>query len=152
VDGQLPCSDHYQHYDYYDDDDLNSQALAVEEEKMADVRSLTIDQGSTYELIISVVDANGAVVSLAGYSARGMIRKKRKDLAPTISFSCSIPTPTSGQVRATLTAAQTAGLTSGETKSDAASKYVYDFEVYKGDGTVYRIMEGSLIVSPEVTK
>lgn len=119
---------------------------------MADVRSLTIDQGSTYELIISVVDSSGAPVSLSGYTARGMIRKKRKDTVPVISFSCQITTPSNGQIKASLTAVQTTGLPAGESKSDAASKYVYDFEIYKVDGTVYRIMEGSLIVSPEVTR
>tara|TARA_R110002020_G_scaffold354217_1_gene566990 strand:- start:167 stop:580 length:414 start_codon:yes stop_codon:yes gene_type:complete len=46
-------------------------------------------------------------------------------------------------VKITITAAETAAI--------AAGKYVYDVENHNGSGVVERILEGSLIVKPEVT-
>ena len=40
----------------------------------------------------------------------------------------------------------------GESESDPESKYVYDIEWTKPDGTVDRIQEGVLILSREVTR
>jgi hypothetical protein len=60
------------------------------------------------------------------------------------TFACTVPSPATGQVILTLTAAQTGALKAG--------RYLYDIEMV--DTTTYRTrpVEGVVIVSPQITQ
>ena len=69
------------------------------------------------------------------------------------SFTVAIDSPpTDGKLTVSLSASETAAIPTGETITDAMSKYVYDIELVDGSGVVKRILDGYAYVSPEVTR
>ena len=79
---------------------------------------------------------------MAGYSARGQIRKSYTSSTATDFI---IAVDDSDTLSASLTAAQTGALKPG--------RYVYDIEILSGDATpiVTRVVEGQIDVTPRVT-
>ena len=109
---------------------------------MADKLNLLIDQGSTYSVNLEVKDANNDLVNLTGYSGAGQIRKQYTSNSAT-AFSISVYS--NGTVTAALSANQTANLVSG--------RYVYDIEIVHAIlGTVIRVVEGQVTVTPRATR
>jgi len=108
---------------------------------MATYSNLFIDQGSDFNFSVDLA-TEGASVNLAGYSARGQIRKSYTSSTAT-DFSITIND--SDTLSASLTAAQTGALKPG--------RYVYDIEILSGDATpiVTRVVEGQIDVTPRVT-
>lgn len=122
--------------------------------------ALTIEQGSTYDITLQLhqTDLASAVVDLTGYSARMQIRKTiTTGGAPEIDLLSStagaVPGSVAkivlggaaGTVRIFIPDAMTAAFTSWSTG-------VYDLELVRPDGTVARTIQGSVAVSPEVTR
>jgi len=107
---------------------------------------LRINQGETFQVAIPVLDANGAPVSLSGMTARGQIRTHAAD--PTVLHEWTLGN--SGiafdannvvlKVPATTSAAWT-------WRTGA-----YDVELTDGSGNVTRLVDGHVIVHPEVTR
>lgn len=109
---------------------------------MAAIQNLYIDQGTTYSLSITVSDQNGDIKDLTEYTAAAQMRKSYYSSGAT-SFTASISSPTDGEVTISLTATQTSALKAG--------RYVYDIEITSDEETL-RILEGIVVVNPEVTK
>jgi hypothetical protein len=86
-------------------------------------------QGSTFNrrLTYKIEDVP---VNLTGYSSRLQVREAHYATSTLVSL-------TSG---------------SGITLGGSAGNFVYDLEVQAANGTVDRLVEGSFIVSPEVTR
>ena len=107
---------------------------------MATYSNLFIDQGSDFNFSVDLA-TEGASVNLAGYSARGQIRKSYTSSTAT-DFIITIDD--SDTLSASLTAAQTGALKPG--------RYVYDIEILSGDATpiVTRVVEGQIDVTPRV--
>lgn len=107
-----------------------------------------IEQGATFDRTITYTDENGDVVDLTGYIARMQIRKNLKDsdflIELTVANSRIIITALTGTIRLLIDAADTADLDF----SDA----VYDLEIEGSDGTVTRLLQGSVELSKEVTR
>jgi len=113
---------------------------------MATVNNLVIDQGTTFSLTITVADVNGNEIDLTGYTLRAQMRKSYGANSST-SFTVTSETPETGELVMELTDAQTSALKAG--------RYVYDVEIEapEGDGgTVTRVLEGIVTVTPEVTR
>ena len=108
---------------------------------MATYSNLFIDQGSDFNFSVDLA-TEGASVNLAGYSARGQIRKSYTSSTAT-DFIITIDD--SDTLSASLTAIQTGALKPG--------RYVYDIEILSGDVTpiVTRVVEGQIDVTPRVT-
>jgi len=108
---------------------------------MATYSNLFIYQGSDFNFSVDLA-TEGASVNLAGYSARGQIRKSYTSSTAT-DFIITIDD--SDTLSASLTAAQTGALKPG--------RYVYDIEILSGDATpiVTRVVEGQIDVTPRVT-
>lgn len=116
---------------------------------------ITINQGSSFFLPVTVKKLDGTVYDLTSYAGgRGQIRKYHRSVDAVISFTVTILTPkTAGQLTIALTPAQTATIPSGEIPTDDRSTYCYDIEIYKtADSEVLRILEGNAYISPEVTR
>lgn len=106
---------------------------------MATKANLTIDQGSTFEVDVSINDENGDPLAVAGYTAAGQIRKSYAS-SNAVPFSIALA---DGNMSLRLTANQTSNIVAG--------RYVYDVELTKA-GTVTRIIEGLVTIRPEVTR
>jgi hypothetical protein len=121
--------------------------------------SINVEQGATFNLLITIKLSDGTLFDLtnwiiAGVSPRGQIRRrKRADDPPLINFSFVISNPASGQITITLPASATAELAAGESATDARSTYVWDFEIENSvTGEVRRVLEGNCYVSAQVTR
>ena len=109
---------------------------------MAIYANLVVDQGTDFSSFITLEDTAGATVDLTGYTAAGMIR--RTYLSTTsVSFTTSIPAPTTGEIKIQLDATTTGNMKAG--------RYVYDLEITSSGGAVSRVVEGQLEVNPGVT-
>ena len=83
--------------------------------------------------------------NLAGYSARAQMRATKGASSVAATFSCTIPNASAGEVKMEL----------GNSASSAisAGKYYYDLEIYTNSNLiVQRLMEGTIILTPEVTR
>jgi len=107
---------------------------------MAIKANLVIDQGSTFASSIELLDQNDEAMDVSGYSSRAQLRKHYTS-TNAVSFSTGLA---NGTLVISLTANQTASIVSG--------RYVYDIELIDGAGTVTRILEGIVTVTPEVTR
>ena len=110
---------------------------------MAIVSNLTVDQGSTFSASIDITDTEDNILVLTGYTVAGQIRKTY-DSSTAVSFSASVSNASTGEVTISLTPAQTNALVAG--------RYVYDVEITSAGGTVTRVIEGQLEVTPGVTQ
>jgi hypothetical protein len=117
--------------------------------------NFTIEQGATFTKTITWKDASGTPINLTGYAIAGKIRRKASDPASIISFTTTISNQTTnpGQFVISLTAAQTATLptATGPTAKKVSLECAYDIEASLS-GVVYRLLEGIVKISPEVTR
>ena len=108
---------------------------------MATRLDITIDQGSTFNLVFDVLDDNSDPLDLSGCTVAGQMRKNYTTNVST-TFSTSIAN--TNEVTLSLTATQTANIT--------ADIYFYDVELNDGASVITRIIQGRVTVTPEVTK
>jgi hypothetical protein len=104
---------------------------------------LKIDQGATLVLEIECRDDAGGPIDLTGYTASAQVRYRYADASPAAVFAC-ILSETPGLVSLKLGAPQTASL--------SKPFGVWDCELTAPDGTVQRLAEGRVSVSPEVSR
>ena len=118
---------------------------------MAHYEDLQFDQGTDVAVEIHLVEVDGSVKNLTGYSAAAKMKKNfNSGNADTVDFAAIIPSPASkGIVTLALTNAQTDAL-------DARRRYFYDVEIsYQdsdGNTIVERVLEGKVYVNPSVTR
>ena len=116
---------------------------------MATYEEITIDQGSDVTIQLELVDTEGAVRDLTGYTVAAKMKKNyNSDSADTTTFSSVITQENLGIATLTLTNTQTDALKPG--------RYVYDVELSFLDSDsntiIERILEGRIQVTPSVTK
>ena len=114
---------------------------------MADNYQISIDQGATYSLALTYKDSNGTAINLTGYTAAMQIRTSYESSSTVVSLTSSsgiVITAATGLLTINITSTQTAALTPGT--------YVYDLEITSGAGVVTRLIQGSVMVSAEVTR
>jgi hypothetical protein len=109
---------------------------------MALKANITIDQGTTFATTIDVTDEDGNIVNLTGFTGAAQMRKHYTSTAQT-AFTVSI-TAATGAVSLSLSA--------NVTNNIAAGRYVYDCELTDTTGTVSRLVEGIVTVTPGVTR
>ena len=109
---------------------------------MAQIQNIYIDQGTTFSLSLVVNDQSGDPKDLSDYTAAAQMRKSYYTNT-SVSFTAEITLPEDGEVTISLTAVQTSAIKAG--------RYVYDIEI-TGDGETLRVLEGIVVINPEVTK
>jgi hypothetical protein len=109
---------------------------------MATKINLIVDQGASFETTLNLTDENDDAVSLVGYTGAGQIRKHYSSSTAT-NFTVTL-----GGLAGTVTL----GLTANSTANLVAGRYVYDVEVTDSGGTVSRLFEGVVTVTPQVTR
>ena len=111
---------------------------------MAQTLNLFLDQGTTFSANITVKDSTGTVRDITDYNARSQFRRSYSS-ANSYSFTATIETGTDGNVRLQMSAADSANV--------VAARYLYDVEIVSNaTSAVERIVEGIVIVTPEVTR
>lgn len=110
---------------------------------MAIYANLTVDQGSTFNTVVTVAEATGGDISLEGYTARAQIRKNYTS-STAVDFFVEISDPENGVIGMSLTPAASGALKPG--------RYVYDLEIVSPNDNVTRVIEGQIEVTPRVTR
>lgn len=115
---------------------------------MSDLRhdDLTIIQGSTWGISWPVVDDDDQPLDLTGWSVRAQVRPRTD--SGTVLWEWS----TAANSASVSGAAVTLRLTAAQSSAFTFSRAVYDIELTDGDGNVYRVAQGHVEVSPEVTR
>lgn len=117
--------------------------------------TMTIEQGSTFNMQLTINDSLGAPIDLTGHVFRGQIRKTISDTAIQASFTFALLNQITdpGKVSITLTPADTSAIAVPAQRTVLRSPVAmsYDIESALG-GVVYRWLEGTANISPEVTR
>lgn len=111
---------------------------------MAAYVELTIEQGANLTSTVTVNDTQGDSVNLTTYSASAQLRKSYYSSSAN-TLTATITGNANGQITLSMTAANTAALTPG--------RYVYDLVITNStDNSVTRVVEGTAVVLPSVTR
>ena len=110
---------------------------------MAIYANLTVDQGSEFEASVDVIDGDGNAVDLSAFTYHGQIRKTYNSLT-AVDFDIELDINQLYTLNISLSAAQSNAMKAG--------RYVYDVEVVSPSGTVTRVLEGQVELTPSVTR
>ena len=114
----------------------------------ASIYHLNIEQGATFTRTITWKDSTGAPVNLTGYTARMQIRERVESSTALVSLTSSSGITlggVAGTIVITITSTQTDSLPN-------MKKGVYDLELVSSGGVVTRLLQGEVVVSPQVTR
>lgn len=120
--------------------------------------NLTMWQGATFGLTITVQDTTGNVSNIAGYTARMQIREAYDSPTATETLSTAngeiTITGAEGNVAIQLAATRTANIFVDLTASGRPPKktYCYDLELTDTANVVSKLLYGDVVVYAEVTK
>lgn len=105
---------------------------------------LTVDQGTTFESTLDLVNDDGSAINVANYVFSGQIRKSYYSSSATANITITVVNAANGNVKIGLSAATTANIKAG--------RYLYDVKMTDTSNTVTRIVEGIITITPQVTK
>jgi len=110
---------------------------------------ITIEQGATFRLSLIWKDSAGALVDLTGYTARMQVRRRHSsEDPPALSLTSAAGDIVLGGTAGTIVVTAAATVT-----DDIDFKAgVYDLELEDSTGFVTRLVEGSVTITPEVTR
>lgn len=109
-------------------------------------KNLIIEQGTDFSFTVTLKDpVTKLPIDLTGYSFAAQIREEYASAAPTASLVITNSAPTTGVITLSMTNANTSLLPAQKT-------LYYDLEGTNTSNQKFRILEGSVYISPEVTK
>ena len=108
-----------------------------------------IEQGATFGKTLTLKDSSDAFINLTGYTAAEMDLRYNKDdsaeiLTLTVANSRITLGGSAGTIVLSISASDTASLSVGDG--------VYDLKITAGDGTVFRVLEGTFSVRGNVSR
>jgi hypothetical protein len=120
---------------------------------MAAIYTLQIKQGETLYHTFRWNQGDGVTpVNLTGYTGRCQIRNGAYNQGIVKNVPVLIIDATAGRFALSLTATETRDIPTTGYDYSNAEQYAYDVEFTSADGTVYRVMNGIIKISPEVTR
>jgi hypothetical protein len=111
---------------------------------MAQYVELSMDQGSSFGIDLTVVKEDGSARNLANSTFTCSIRKSYYSVSPTANLTITAADAANGIIYANATAAVTSNIRPG--------RYLYDIKETTTSNTVSRLIEGIITVYPQVTK
>jgi hypothetical protein len=111
---------------------------------MAQYVELSMDQGSSFGIDLTVVKEDGSARNLANSTFTCSIRKSYYSASPTANLTITAADAANGIIYANATAAVTSNIRPG--------RYLYDIKETTTSNTVSRLIEGIITVYPQVTK
>lgn len=113
---------------------------------MTPIYDIAIDQGADTERIFVCLDGNGDPMDFDGYSARMQIRS-------SVWAGKVVDELSTDNGRLELSGSKiVASFPHDVTSAYPGGRSVYDLEIVSGGGRVYRMLKGSFVVSPEVSR
>ena len=110
------------------------------------IYNVTMYQGATFDLSLTW-NVNSLPVNLTGYTSRMQVRSSFASDTAILNLTSGSGITlggTAGTILINATATTTAGVATGQ--------YVYDLELVSGGSAVTRLIQGTFLVDPEVTK
>jgi len=117
----------------------------------AGIYNMELEQGVTKTIQVTYQDSDEQAIDLTGYQGRGSIRYKATDADVIAEFEVTVTTPLEGKVTIVLDADALTNLTLKGKAYNELTMGVYDIELYKDDNVI-RLLNGTVSISPEVTK
>lgn len=112
---------------------------------MAAYVELYIDQGTNFNTTVTLTDdLTNAPINITGYTFRSQMRRSYYSANATANITCSIVNAVTGVVGM--------NLSSNVTSTIKAGRYLFDLEATDTNGSVQRVVEGIITVTPEVTR
>ena len=109
---------------------------------------ITIEKGSTFTLSLTWQDSNGDPIDITGYSARMQVRQSVSDDTALLDLTSGggdiVLGDAAGTIIVTVSDTDTAAL--------VARRGVYDLEMESSGGVVTRLLEGTVLITEEVTR
>lgn len=115
---------------------------------MATNYNTTLDQGADWYVNFTYQDNTGTAINLTGYTAAMQLRSEPSDLTAALSLT----SPSGGIVITGATGLVAVHATAAQTNTLVAGVYYYDLEITSAAGIVTRLVQGQIIVSPQVTR
>lgn len=109
---------------------------------MAIKANLVVDQGTSFSATIDVTNADGSVFNLTGYTVAAQMRKNYTS-STAVTFSAT-HNGSGGAITLSILPTITADIEPG--------RYLYDVEITSSGGSVSRIVEGIVTVTPGMTR
>lgn len=107
-----------------------------------------IPQGTDYWLPMQLVDGGMQKIELGGYTAAMQIRTTKSSTKAVDTLSTANGRITIDEDKGMITLF----FPNAATSTFPASRLVYDLEIKSADGYVYRLIEGKITVTREVTR
>ena len=114
---------------------------------MATKLDLQLDQGATFEHLLTWTTNEGAPIDLTGYTARMQVRPKAGSDDLIFDLTTENGGITLGDVAGTITIA----ISATDSTAVIVRKGVYDLELCSSSGFITRLVQGKLVIDPEVT-
>jgi hypothetical protein len=112
---------------------------------MAAYVELIVDQGATFNNVINLADDISNInVNVSGYTIRSQMRRSYYSANATANITCTITNASQGEITMRLDANTTANIKAG--------RYLFDLETVDTLGTVSRVLEGIITVTPGITR
>ena len=103
-----------------------------------------LNQGETFNTLITLNDATGAAYNLTGFTAKSQAKTSYYAANATLVFNTTIYDASNGVIQLSANSATTSNISPRQ-------KLVYDVITIDSTGLVTRVLEGQIIVSPAVT-
>lgn len=100
-----------------------------------------MDQGAEFGVEYTIKDANGDVIDLSSFSGESQMRE---NYPSNTSYDFTVNLFSNGILSISMNSATTANIEAG--------KYVYDVEITSSSNEVFRVVEGQVTVTPNVTR
>ena len=111
----------------------------------AGYQDLFLEQGTTFTTSLTLEDSYGSPYNLTDFTVRSQAKKSYYAANTTLEFTANILDANNGIIELQATAPVTANVSAG--------KLVYDvLLIQTSTGSVSRVLEGQIFVSPSVTK
>jgi len=111
----------------------------------AGYQDLFIEQGADFYTELTLNDDYGAPYNLTNFTVRSQARKSYYAANATINFSADITEPANGKIALLAASNVTSNLVSSQ-------RLVYDVVIKDEYNTVTRVLEGTIFISPSVTR
>ena len=107
--------------------------------------NFTLEQGTTFARSLTLQE-NGTAMNLTNYTVASQMRSTHDSSTVVGTFVCSVNNATGGIIQM--------GMSSSASGAIEEGIYVYDVEITSsgGGGNVKRILQGTVTVTPEVTR
>lgn len=114
---------------------------------IAGIYNITCEQGSTFTRTFTILQNDGTVYDLTGFSARMQIRRDYDSTTPI--FTASI---LDGHITMSVLFGEIHVDIPASTTATFARDGVYDLEIFNADGVVYKVVKGIFRLNLEVTR